>query len=188
MLATDPAKLIRLFICWICFFGLSEVALAADTLVQDIEPMTSASSVRTSSIKQISAAPKIFSPPVFLRGMLGKLQVQMYLHPHVEYEDSVQGDYFVYGKSVKIMLAGEFQDDDLAMEESENGSDVSGQWSGKLDGAVFRGTWYSDEQSHSEPFELTVFEPKNAPPSFARSMKGNVKTTSANTRHKAHRD
>ena len=175
MVASHPAKLTRLLICWICSLGLSEGVLAADKLVQDIVPATPSPVVSISSIKPISAASKIFARPVFLRGMLGDIQIQMYLHPHVDYEDSVQGDYFVFGKSVKILLAGEFQGDELALEESVNGSDVSGQWSGRLEGPVFRGTWYSDDQSRSQPFELTVFEPKGATPSL-------------NTHNKAHRD
>src|SRR5438445_9150536 len=94
-----PAKVARLFMCWICSLGLSEAVFAADKPVQDIVPVTPSAVVSTSSIKPIPAAPNIFARPVFLRGMLGELQIQMYLHPHVDYADSVQGDYFVFGKS-----------------------------------------------------------------------------------------
>lgn len=174
-MALHPAKLTHLLMCWICTLGLSEAVFAADKPVPDIVPVTPSAVVSTSSIKPIPAASRIFARPVFLRGMLGELQIQMYLHPHVDYADSVQGDYFIFGTSAKILLAGEFQGDELAMEESVNGSDVSGQWSGRLEGPVFRGTWYSDDQSRSRPFELTVFEPKGAIPS-------------AGTHNKAHRD
>lgn len=181
MVASHPAKLTRLLMCWICSLGLSEAVLAADKLAQDIAPVMPTPVVSVSSIKPISAASTIFARPVFLRGMLGELQIQMYLHPHVDYEDSVQGDYFVFGKSAKILLAGEFQADELVLEESENGSDVSGQWSGRLEGTVFRGTWYSDDQSRSQPFDLTIFEPKDATPSAPSITKSNLKATPPNT-------
>lgn len=189
MVASHPAKLTRLLMCWICSLGLSEAALAADKPVQNIVPVTPSSVASTSSIKPISAASTIFARPVFLRGMLGELQIQMYLHPHVDYEDSVQGNYFVFGKTEKILLAGEFQGDDISIEESVNGSDVSGQWGGRLEGAVFRGIWYSDDQSRSLPFALTVFEPKGVPPSTTTSItKNKVRSAPVGIRNRAHHE
>lgn len=160
MAVSDPAKLVRLLMCGVCPLSLFEAANAADKLVQDVAPLTLSPVASASSVKSFSAAANIFGRAVFLRGILGELQIQMHLHPHVDFEDSVQGDYSVLGKSAKILLAGEFQSDALILEESVNGSDVSGQWSGILEGAVFRGIWYSDDQSRSQPFELTVLEPQ----------------------------
>ena len=188
MLATGLVKLTRLLMCWICFFSLSQVALAKDQLVRNVDPLAGSPVIHSSPIKQNSASSEIFARPVFLRGVLGGIQIQMHLHPHSDYEDSVQGDYFSFGKSEKIMLAGEFQEGDLAMEESVNGTDVSGQWIGKLEGAVFRGTWYSDDQSRTKPFELSIFEPKNVMPSAVPITKAKVKATSVNARNNIHRD
>lgn len=189
MVASHPAKLTRLLMCWICSLGLSEAVLAADKLVRDIVPFSPFPVASTSSIKPISAASKIFARPVYLRGMLGNLRVQMYLQPHVDYEESVQGNYFVFGKIEKILLAGEFQGDDISIEESVNGSDVSGQWSGRLEGVVFRGIWYSDDQSRSLPFELTVFEPKDVPSSTTTSItKNKVRSAPVGIRNRAHHE
>lgn len=145
--------------CWVCFSSLSGAAGAADKLAQNVDSFLPSSVVNISSIEASSAASKIFASPVYMRGTLGNLRIKMYLQPHADYEESVQGNYSVSGKTEKIMLAGELQGDELFMEESVNGSDVSGQWSGRLEGVVFRGTWYSDDQSRSLPFEVTIFAP-----------------------------
>ncbi len=104
-----------------------------------------------------------FAAPVVLRGKLGNESVQMRLQPKVEDPDSVEGDYFVFGKGSKILLAGEASGKALAMEESEDGIDVSGQWDGKLDGKTLRGTWVSDDGSISKEFSLDI-QPAGAKP------------------------
>lgn len=188
-MASHFFKLMRVLMCWICFSGLSGVAGAADKPVQNVGALLSSPVVNISSIKVRSIASKIFVSPVYMRGTLGKLRIKMYLQPHADYEESVQGNYSVSGKAEKIMLAGELQGDELSMEESVNGSDVSGQWSGRLEGAVFRGTWYSDDQSRSLPFEVTILEPKDANTSVATSIsKGDVSSAPVVIGNKAYRE
>lgn len=108
---------------------------------------------------QSQSAANLFSRPVLLRGTLGASKIQMRLQPHVEFEGSVQGEYFAFGQSQKIALAGEYQGDELTMEESVNGTNVSGQWSGSLIGKTYSGNWYAEDESSSVPFTLTVSEP-----------------------------
>ena len=183
MVVSHPAKLTRLLMCGVCSLSLLEAALASGKLVQDIAPLTLLPVASASSVKPFPAAINRFARPVFLRGKLGEMQIQMHLHPHVDYEDSVQGDYFVFGKSTKVLLAGELQADELVLEESANGRDVSGQWIGTLEGVVFSGIWYSGDQSRSQPFELTIVELQGGllPPPRATPAP-------ANLLNKVHRD
>jgi hypothetical protein len=109
-----------------------------------------------------------FSAPVVLRGKLGKDTVQMRLQPKADDADSVEGEYFAFGKGSKILLAGEVSGKALTMEESEDGIDVSGQWDGKLDGKILRGTWVSDDGSVSKEF---VLELQTAPVKAVRAPK-----------------
>lgn len=191
-MASHFSKLMRLLMFWICFSGLSGaagVAGAADKPVQNVDAFLPSPVVNISSIKALSAASKIFASPVYMRGTLGKLRIKMYLQPHADYEESVQGNYSVFGKTEKIMLAGELQGDELSMEESVNGSDVSGQWSGRLEGSVFRGTWYSDAQSRSLPFDVTIFSPEDANTSVTTSIsKGRARRTPVAIGNKAHHE
>ena len=188
-MASHFSKLMRLLMFWICFSGLSGAAGAADKPVQNVDAFLPSPVLNISSIKALSTASKIFASPVYMRGTLGKLRIKMYLQPHADYEESVQGNYSVSGKTEKIMLAGELQGDELSMEESVNGSDVSGQWSGRLEGTVFHGTWYSDAQSRSLPFEVTIFEPEDANTSVATSIsKGRARRTPVAIGNKAHHE
>lgn len=101
------------------------------------------------------AAGGIFSRPVVLRGTLGDAQIQMQLQPKEDPAEGLEGNYIVFGRSGRILLAGETEADGLLMEESENGTDVSGQWEGRNDGTAVRGTWQSADGSVSKPFVLT---------------------------------
>ena len=105
------------------------------------------------------AAGGMFARPVLLRGTLGDAQIQMKLQPKADPTEGIEGEYIVFGRSGHILLAGETESGGLLMEESENGTDVSGQWEGQQDGAAVRGTWQSADGSVSKPFVLMPVDP-----------------------------
>jgi hypothetical protein len=105
------------------------------------------------------AAGGMFARPVVLRGTLGSAQIQMSLQPKSDPAEGIEGEYIVFGRSGRILLAGETESGGLLMEESENGTDVSGQWEGQQEGAAVRGTWQSADGSVSKPFVLTPVDP-----------------------------
>jgi hypothetical protein len=102
-----------------------------------------------------AAAAGLFARPVVLRGTLGDAQIQMTVQPKSDPAEGIEGEYIVFGRSGHILLAGETESGGLLMEESENGTDVSGQWEGQQDGAAVRGTWQSADGSVSKAFVLT---------------------------------
>ncbi|MBB3210948.1 hypothetical protein FHW67_000183 [Herbaspirillum sp. Sphag1AN] len=93
-----------------------------------------------------------------LRGTLGGEQVQMTLHPKQD-EDGLAGTYFIFGQGAQILLAGEADHDDLVMEESHNGKDVSGEWAGEFKNGVLSGTWSALDGAVSKPFVLNLTAP-----------------------------
>ncbi|MDB5990992.1 MAG: hypothetical protein JWQ10_2395 [Herbaspirillum sp.] len=99
---------------------------------------------------------QLFVRPVTLRGTLNGAQIQMTLHLKPDEEASLEGSYFLFGQNHKILLAGEFEEDALMMEESINGKDVSGLWDGVYDGTVLSGNWSSLDGSVLRPFVLKV--------------------------------
>ncbi|WP_420475107.1 hypothetical protein [Noviherbaspirillum sp. ST9] len=103
-----------------------------------------------------TAGKMLFVKPVALRGTLGSEQIQMNLRTKEEFEDGIEGDYFVFGSSQKVLLAGEIEGEDLFLEESVNGTDVSGQWEGKMTGDVLRGEWQSADGKVSKPFQVRI--------------------------------
>jgi hypothetical protein len=102
-----------------------------------------------------SLAP-LFARPVTLRGTLDGVPIQMELHLKPGETDALEGTYFVIGQNNKVLLAGEFEEDALMMEESANGKDVSGLWDGVYDGATLSGNWSSVDGSALRPFLLKV--------------------------------
>ena len=108
------------------------------------------------------AASGLFSRPVVLRGTLGEARIQMRLQPKDDPAEGLEGQYIVFGRSGHILLAGETEAGGLLMEESENGTDVSGQWEGRHDGTALRGTWQSADGLVSKPFILTPVDPAPA--------------------------
>jgi hypothetical protein len=105
----------------------------------------------------------LFVKPVALRGNLGGEPVQVNLRTKADFEDGIEGDYFRFGSSQKVLLVGEIEGEELFLEESENGSDVSGQWEGKLAGDVITGEWQSVDGKISKPFQIRVVSPISKP-------------------------
>lgn len=106
------------------------------------------------SAKAQDAAGGLFARPVVLRGTLGDANIQMQVQPKADPGEGIEGSYIVFGRSGQILLAGETDGDSLLMEESENGTDVSGQWEGRQEGGEVRGTWQSADGALSKQFVL----------------------------------
>jgi hypothetical protein len=105
-------------------------------------------------------AEQVFAKPVSLRGTLGEQQVQLNVRPKVPADEGIEGDYFVFGQSQKILLAGEVEANDVVMEESENGKDVSGQWIGTFHADAYDGDWQSADGSVTKHFALKIVHTK----------------------------
>ena len=106
-----------------------------------------------------------------LRGVVGKRQVQMQLRPKPDEEDGVEGEYFVFGQGQRILLAGEFDGDSFWLEESANGTDVSGQWEGKREADGYAGQWRAADEGAAEAFQLHLLAAPRPPVPAARSAR-----------------
>ena len=106
-----------------------------------------------------SPAAALLARPVLLRGTLGEARIEMQLHMKANPDEGIEGDYRRADRSGRILLAGETENNAIALEESENGSDISGQWDGRVEGSIVRGTWLSADGSISKAFELKVVQP-----------------------------
>jgi hypothetical protein len=149
------------------------MAFSSSAVLADGQARPAASAVLSSALvpeaKQAnspdlpSAAEKFFAAAPTFHGTLDGAQVQLRLRQKEDMREGLEGNYFVFGRSQKILLAGEFdRDGTIFLEESENGRNVSGQWDGKLDGDAFAGTWMSADGSVSKPFALKMIAAKPA--------------------------
>ena len=111
--------------------------------------------------------PALFHKPVFFRGVVGDINVQVNIRPKADIDEGIEGEYFIFGNSHKILLAGEIEGNQLFMEESENGTNISGQWDGKLEGDSLVGSWMSADGTITKPFTLKAVVQKPAAPAHA---------------------
>src|SRR5450830_1595200 len=120
--------------------------------------MTTTTATTTTAPPAAVSLQELVRKPLVLRGSLGADRVQLSLQPKAD-EDGLEGKYFVFGQGTQILLAGEVDQNDLMMEESQNGKDVSGQWEGSLNNGVLSGTWSTLDGAVSKPFSLTIGKP-----------------------------
>ena len=106
----------------------------------------------------------IFAHPLMLRGTLGDEKIEMHLQRKPDPADGgMRGTYTILNQktglaSADILLAGEYEGNDVSMEESINGKDVSGGWDGKFVDGIFSGTWssVSTGEEVTYPFSLKI--------------------------------
>jgi hypothetical protein len=107
-------------------------------------------------VKADARLAQLLARPVTLRGTLDGAPFQMDLRLKPGETAALEGSYFLFGQSRKVLLAGEFEQDALMMEESVNGKDVSGLWDGVFDGVALSGNWSSPDGQVLRPFVLKV--------------------------------
>ncbi|MGO4328443.1 hypothetical protein AB4Z48_17235 [Cupriavidus sp. 2TAF22] len=91
--------------------------------------------------RPLSPRPEYASLPVYV-GTLGDQPVRLRLGPKSDERDSVHGEYSVGRGGGVRLLAGEYENGAFLMEESSDGTRVTGNWEGAIDGAgVVRGNW-----------------------------------------------
>ncbi|MDR3384058.1 hypothetical protein [Cupriavidus basilensis] len=103
---------------------------------------------RRSAQLSTGPAPKALTPraeyaslPVYV-GTLGDQPVRLRLGPKPDERDSVHGEYSVGRAGGVRLLAGEFENGAFLMEESNDGTHVTGNWEGTIDGAgIVHGNW-----------------------------------------------
>jgi hypothetical protein len=105
-------------------------------------------------VKPVSEAAKRFVRQPVWSGTFDNMPMQATFRLKRDFEDGLEGEYFIFGQSQHILLAGEFDAEGISLEESENGRDVSGRWEGMFEGDVLRGNWSSIDGSVMKPFVL----------------------------------
>ncbi|XQU73580.1 hypothetical protein EPAKOI_001301 [Cupriavidus sp. H18C2] len=98
-------------------------------------------SLSTGPARMLAPRQEYSQYPVYV-GTVGDKPVKMRIAPKTDTRDSLQGEYSIGdGKGVRL-LSGEWDNGTFLMEESDDGTRVSGNWEGQIDrnGAV-RGTW-----------------------------------------------
>ncbi|MBC3936885.1 hypothetical protein [Undibacterium rugosum] len=108
----------------------------------------------------------VFKHAVEFSGMLGKQVVHVFLRPKKDEIDGLEGYYILNSGSKtpakRILLAGELAGDRISLEESQDGTEVSGQWDAELKGGQLTGNWLSADGNTSLDFVLKLRSPRPA--------------------------
>jgi hypothetical protein len=118
-------------------------ALGINSAIRDGEARRGATQLSTGP-----AAARLLPPqaeyaglPVYV-GTLGDQPVRLRIGPKPSERDSVHGEYTLGNASGVRLLAGEYENGAFLMEESADGTRVTGNWEGNIDPAgVVRGQW-----------------------------------------------
>lgn len=116
------------------------------------------------AVKELAAPPAIQLPlkpsPEFAKfpryaGMLGKRQIVLRLGPKTDDPSGVHGEYQFTDTGEVILIAGDREGDTLEVEESNDGTQITGNWVGKFaaDGTL-TGDRMNVDDSDPQPFDL----------------------------------
>ena len=120
--------------------SLSSGSLGINDAIRDGEARRG-NALTTGPVGPLAPRPEYAKLPVYV-GKVGDKSVRLRVGPKTDTRDSLQGEYSTSdGKGVRL-LSGEWDNGSFLMEESDDGTRVSGNWDGRIDehGAV-RGTW-----------------------------------------------
>ncbi|SAL33061.1 hypothetical protein AWB64_03119 [Caballeronia sordidicola] len=104
--------------------------------------------------KPLTPDPAFARFPVYV-GTLGDRQIEMKLGAKTDEASGVHGEYRFAGSATVIVVAGDRDGDTLEIEESTDGTHITGNWVGKFaaDGSV-SGERMNADDSNPVPFEL----------------------------------
>ncbi|SAL00267.1 hypothetical protein [Caballeronia ptereochthonis] len=114
------------------------------------------------AIRELALPPKkpLTPNPEYARfpryvGTLGDKQIEMKLGAKTDEPSGVHGEYRFVGSASVILVAGDRDGDTLEIEESNDGTHITGNWVGKFaaDGSV-SGERMDPDDSNAQPFDL----------------------------------
>ena len=126
--------------------------------------MPAPASAESDAVKELAAPPPIQLPlkpsPEFAKfpryaGMLGSRQIVLRLGAKTDDPSGVHGEYQYTDTGEVILIAGDRDGDTLEVEESNDGTHITGNWVGKFaaDGSV-AGDRMNVDDSEPQPFDL----------------------------------
>ncbi|HEY1995914.1 hypothetical protein [Paraburkholderia sp.] len=145
---------------------------------------------QSDAVKELAAPPPIQLPlkpsPEFAKfprfaGMLGKRQIVLRLGPKSDDPAGVHGEYQFTDTGEVILIAGDRDGDTLEVEESNDGTHITGNWVGKFaaDGTL-GGDRMNVDDSDPQPFDLRPLAPgQPVPAASAQSAAPSAATAPA---------
>lgn len=161
--------------------GWTAMSVAALLSVSAVVLAPETARAQSDAVKELAAPPPIQLPlkpsPEFARfprysGMLGSRQIVLRLGPKTDDPSGVHGEYQFTDTGEVILIAGDRDGDTLEVEESNDGTHITGNWVGKFaaDGSV-AGDRMNVDDSNPQPFDLKPLAAGQAVPAAAAAPK-----------------
>ncbi|CAB3750445.1 hypothetical protein [Paraburkholderia humisilvae] len=169
--------------------------IAATAVIVALASIAPAAHAQSNAVKELAAPPPIQLPlkpnaeyAKFPRyaGMLGARQIVLRLGPKTDDPSGVHGEYQFTDTGEVILIAGDREDTTLEVEESNDGTHITGNWVGKFaaDGTL-SGERMNVDDSNPQEFDLRPLAAgAPVPPPGAPATQGNAQSatsTSAST-------
>ena len=161
--------------------GWTAMSVAALLSISAVALSPETAQAQSDAVKELAAPPPIQLPlkpsPEFARfprysGMLGSRQIVLRLGPKTDDPSGVHGEYQFTDTGEVILIAGDRDGDTLEVEESNDGTHITGNWVGKFaaDGSV-AGDRMNVDDSNPQPFDLKPLAAGQAVPAAAAAPK-----------------
>lgn len=161
--------------------GWTAMSVAALLSVSVVVLSPETARAQSDAVKELAAPPPIQLPlkpsPEFARfprysGTLGSRQIVLRLGPKTDDPSGVHGEYQFTDTGEVILIAGDRDGDTLEVEESNDGTHITGNWVGKFaaDGSV-AGDRMNVDDSNPQPFDLKPLAAGQAVPTAAAAPK-----------------
>lgn len=148
--------LIRATIVSVAVMSLDLAGCAVPSSTTDASNASGSSSGRLPPAVALHPNPAYASLPRY-EGTLGKRAIVLHLGEKTDPDDAggLHGEYQFQDTGQVILVAGDGGNGVVELDESDDGTRISGQWVGKLnvDGA-FKGVWSNVDESVTESIEL----------------------------------
>lgn len=171
--------------------GWAATSVAALLSVSAVAWFPGAACAQSDAVKELAAPPPIQLPlkpsPEFAKlprysGTLGSRPIVLRLGPKADDPAGVHGEYQFADTGEVILIAGDRDGDTLEVEESNDGTHITGNWVGKFaaDGSL-AGERMNVDDSDPQPFDLKPLAAGQAVPAAAgkAGMPGNVAAPAA---------
>jgi len=146
-----------------------------------------ATHAQSDAVKELAAPPPIQLPlkpsPEFAKfpqyaGMLGKRQIVLRLGAKTDDPSGVHGEYQYSDTGEVILIAGDRDGDTLEVEESNDGTHITGNWVGKFatDGSL-EGQRMNVDDSDPQEFALRPLAAGQAAPAAAAGKNASAQTS-----------
>lgn len=163
--------------------GVVMTSIAALLCAGAVAFCPSAALAQSDAVKELAAPPPIQLPlkpsPEFAKfprysGTLGSRQIVLRLGAKTDDSAGVHGEYQFADTGEVILIAGDRDGDTLEVEESNDGTHITGNWVGKFaaDGSL-GGERMNVDDSDPQPFDLKPLAPGQALPPAAAAKGAN---------------